>query len=60
MSCEIANALSINWETLGPSLTWMGRMSFFFIEHFLQGDGVYTLSLFKVDGVYEPSLLLDA
>ena len=40
-----------------PSRTWMGRVSFFFIKHFLKCDGVYTQSLFKGDGVYTPSPL---
>ena len=44
-------------NSLGVALAGKdGRVSFFFIEHFLQGDRVYKPSLFKGDGFYTPSL----
>ena len=34
-----------------PSRAWMGRVTFFFIKHFLKCDGFYTPSYPRCDGV---------
>ena len=38
-----------------PCIAWMGRLSFFFIKHFLKCDSIYTPSHLKCDSVYMSS-----